>query len=273
MQITNLDSSQNIASMNRIVKILFLGLIISLKSCGDHATEVITEEQSSIILESIDAEHSGIRFNNLIRENKRLHSFIWNFIYQGAGVAIGDINNDGLPDVYFCGNMVSDKLYLNKGDFQFEDISVSSGIQDKLWSTGVNFVDINDDGFLDVSSQLAEVLNIDTLVILAVWSIQPMIYVLDCVSVNVIENEISVVLCCCSENNYLVELTHVLKELDAPRSQLKFLLLSYEVHQGLIKIQNKCILLLAFFRWQKVFNLFEVCNMFSFQIIFVFSLL
>ena len=150
MQITNLDSSQNIASMNRIVKILFLGLIISLKSCGDHATEMITEEQSSIILESIDAEHSGIRFNNLIRENKRLHSFIWNFIYQGAGVAIGDINNDGLPDVYFCGNMVSDKLYLNKGDFQFEDISVSSGIQDKLWSTGVNFVDINDDGFLDI---------------------------------------------------------------------------------------------------------------------------
>lgn len=136
--------------MNRIVKILLLGMILTLLCCRDQSTEVLNHKLNQISLESIDPSYSGIRFNNLIRENKRLHSFIWNFIYQGAGVAIGDINNDNLPDIYFCGNMVSDKLYLNKGNFQFEDISISSGIQDKLWSTGVNFVDINDDGLLDI---------------------------------------------------------------------------------------------------------------------------
>jgi len=150
MQFTNLDSSLNYASMSRILKILFFGLIILLTSCREQSSDVLSDLHNDIVLESIDPEYSGVRFNNLIRENKRLHSFIWNFIYQGAGVAIGDINNDGLPDIYFCGNMVSDKLYLNKGKFKFEDISIPSGIQDKLWSTGVNFVDINDDGLLDI---------------------------------------------------------------------------------------------------------------------------
>ncbi|NNE14916.1 MAG: VCBS repeat-containing protein [Saprospiraceae bacterium] len=103
-----------------------------------------------IKLEQVLPSHSNIHFQNTIKENERLHAFIWNFIYQGAGVAIGDINNDGLPDLYFSGNMVSDKLYLNLGNLKFRDISGSSGIQDKLWSTGVTMVDINNDGLLDI---------------------------------------------------------------------------------------------------------------------------
>lgn len=109
-----------------------------------------SQSTSKIRLKKIPASQSNITFNNFIKENQKVHFFIWNFIYQGAGVAIGDINNDGLQDIYFSGNMASDKLYLNKGNFQFEDISSSSGIEDRLWSTGVTMVDINADGLLDI---------------------------------------------------------------------------------------------------------------------------
>lgn len=128
----------------------FIFILLQLSCTSEQSDDLNPEIKTGIKLEKIDPVHSGVRFNNLIRENERLHAFIWNFIYQGAGVAIGDINNDGLPDIYFSGNMVSDKLYLNKGNFQFEDISLTAGIQDKLWSTGVNFVDINADGWLDI---------------------------------------------------------------------------------------------------------------------------
>lgn len=135
-------------------KYIFLFLLLSiLSACNDTPPAQVENspvQGNEIKFNKIDAEHSGIFFNNRIQENERLHCFIWNFIYQGAGVGIGDINNDGLPDIFFCGNMVSDKLYLNKGNFRFEDISKTSGIDNRLWSTGVNFVDINSDGLLDI---------------------------------------------------------------------------------------------------------------------------
>lgn len=132
---------------------LIFGLSIIFFSCKNEPAKVDKNPKvvkSSIQLEKISHELSGVKFSNQIKENQRLHAFIWNFIYQGAGVSIGDINNDGLPDIYFSGNMVSDKLFLNKGNFKFEDISQSAGIQDKLWSTGVTMVDINNDGLLDI---------------------------------------------------------------------------------------------------------------------------
>ncbi len=118
------------------------------KRSADKEKKVL--EDTSIQFENIPTTTSGVTFNNQIRENGNIHPFIWNFMYQGAGVALGDINNDGLPDIYLAGNMVSDKLYINKGNFKFEDISESSGITDKLWSTGVNMVDVNADGYLDI---------------------------------------------------------------------------------------------------------------------------
>ena len=96
-------------------------------------------------------EKSGINFNNKIIDGPLENSFLFRNFYNGGGVAIGDINNDGFADVMFTSNMGDNKLYLNKGSMKFEDISLSSGLkQDSMWSAGVTFVDINNDGWLDI---------------------------------------------------------------------------------------------------------------------------
>lgn len=94
---------------------------------------------------------TGINFRNDIKDSKEHNILIYSNYYGGAGVGIGDINADGLPDIYFAGNLVSDRLYLNKGNLQFEDISKSAGIlQDGNWSTSVLMGDVNHDGLLDI---------------------------------------------------------------------------------------------------------------------------
>ncbi|MFZ1422505.1 MAG: VCBS repeat-containing protein [Saprospiraceae bacterium] len=96
-------------------------------------------------------QETGVQFNNKLTENKELNAFKFNYMYNGAGVGIGDINNDGLQDLYFVGNQVPDKLYLNKGNLRFEDISESSGIAAfGGWKNGITFVDINQDDYLDI---------------------------------------------------------------------------------------------------------------------------
>ena len=96
-------------------------------------------------------DNTGINFRNDVTDGKKENSFLFRNFYNGGGVAIGDINNDGLPDVFFTSNMGENKLYLNKGDFKFDDITKNAGFrQDSMWSTGVVFVDINNDGWLDI---------------------------------------------------------------------------------------------------------------------------
>lgn len=96
-------------------------------------------------------ENTGINFRNDVSDGKRENSFLFRNFYNGGGVAIGDINNDGLPDVFLTSNMGENKMYLNKGDFHFDDITVKAGFkQDSMWSTGVVFADINNDGWLDI---------------------------------------------------------------------------------------------------------------------------
>ena len=95
--------------------------------------------------------NTGINFENTLSFSERLNPYTYRNFYNGGGVAIGDINNDGLDDIYLTGNMVENKLYLNKGNFNFEDISLKAGVScPDVWSTGATFVDINADGFLDL---------------------------------------------------------------------------------------------------------------------------
>jgi hypothetical protein len=96
-------------------------------------------------------EKTGIDFNNQVEDGKKENSFLFRNFYNGGGVAIGDINNDGLADVFLTSNNAANKLYLNKGNFQFEDISTKAGIiVDDIWNTGVVMADINADGWLDI---------------------------------------------------------------------------------------------------------------------------
>ena len=102
------------------------------------------------IFERLPTSRTGIDFSNTIRENEQDNVFEYINIYTGAGVAAGDINNDGLIDLYFSGNQVSGRLYLNKGNLRFEDISASAGILNNRWGTGATMVDVNQDGWLDI---------------------------------------------------------------------------------------------------------------------------
>lgn len=103
------------------------------------------------LFELIDASDSGIDFENKVTNRDDFNIFTYRNFYNGGGVAVGDINNDGLPDIYFTANMGDNKLYLNKGNFKFEDITAKAGVSEAMkWSTGVVMVDINSDGLLDI---------------------------------------------------------------------------------------------------------------------------
>lgn len=99
----------------------------------------------------LSSNDTGIDFNNIIKDDKDKNIFAYANFYGGAGVGVGDFNNDGLQDIFFAGNMVPDKLYLNKGNLVFEDVTIKAGIKNfDGWSTGVTIADINNDGHLDI---------------------------------------------------------------------------------------------------------------------------
>ena len=100
-------------------------------------------------------EQTGVTFANTITTNDTLNVQSFYFIYNGGGVAIGDIDNDGLADVFFAGNQVSSRLYRNTGGMRFEDITERAGVTTTRWIGGVTMVDINQDGFLDIYLSVA----------------------------------------------------------------------------------------------------------------------
>nr|WP_298791583.1 VCBS repeat-containing protein [uncultured Allomuricauda sp.] len=124
--------------------LILIGILFN--SCSEQ-----NKNKEVLLFSKIDAKQSGIDFANNLIENDSLNYFTYSYIYMGGGVSAGDINNDGLVDLYFTGNMVSNKLYLNKGNLQFEDISEAAGVAgDDRWYTGTTMSDVNNDGLLDI---------------------------------------------------------------------------------------------------------------------------
>ncbi len=110
-------------------------------------------DKTQNLFELIPSTHSGITFSNTLTENvdSLENLFDFDYFYNGAGVGVVDINNDGLQDLFFTGNQVENKLYLNKGNLQFQDISESAGVNEgKHWANGVTFADVNNDGWMDI---------------------------------------------------------------------------------------------------------------------------
>ncbi len=115
-------------------------------------TSINSENSSETFLQLVSNDITKINFSNTIKETDYKNHKSYPQIYNGGGVAVGDLNNDGLPDIYFAGNEPKDKIYFNTGNFTFKDVTEESGIgkENYGWSFGVNMVDINADGFLDI---------------------------------------------------------------------------------------------------------------------------
>ena len=130
------------AILKRYIATLFACMILlGFLSCNN----------KPVLFRQISSAQSGIYFNNTINENDSMNPMNVVNVYNGGGIGIGDFNNDGLQDVYFTGNMVSNKLYLNKGNFKFEDITDRSGADGMgRWARGVAVIDINNDGLMDI---------------------------------------------------------------------------------------------------------------------------
>ena len=123
---------------------LIVFTILLIVSCNEK-----TKKNTSLF--TLTDASTGISFQNKLTYNETFNPYIYRNFYNGGGVAIADINNDGLEDIYFTGNMVDNKLYLNKGNWQFEDITLKAGVScPGVWSTGATFADINGDGLLDL---------------------------------------------------------------------------------------------------------------------------
>ena len=156
MKITNLKYRPNNFTLNtdllilKLLVICCLGLfIISCQSRKEKKSQKQVDQNTLFTLTNPD--RTGVKFLNKVVNQKDFNILKYRNFYNGGGVAIGDINNDGLPDIYFTSNMGKNKLFLNKGDFKFEDISKSSNTEgNRPWSTGVTMADINQDGLLDI---------------------------------------------------------------------------------------------------------------------------
>ena len=155
-QLTQLHQRSNMKSVSKILTLIIVAAIFF--ACSNKEAEEVdtatlsgTDVENEDMFELIPTGESGLDFANTITEDARINHFNFMHLYMGAGVAVGDVNNDGLQDIYFTGTLVTNKLYLNRGNMVFEDITEKAGVDGGIgFTTGVTMVDINQDGWLDI---------------------------------------------------------------------------------------------------------------------------
>ena len=133
--------------MPKLSSILLIGITFLIIFSNCRNTNVSTDKLFSSLPEHL----TGISFSNDLEHTEEFNAYLYKNFYNGGGVAVGDVNNDGLADIYFCGNQKDNQLYLNQGEFKFKDITKSANVASRnVWSTGASMVDVNGDGWLDI---------------------------------------------------------------------------------------------------------------------------
>jgi len=132
-----------------LISLLLLAAAAVLSRCSTSGET--QQAKTEPVFARLPSTSTGISFSNTLTENYDTYFDVFAYVYNGGGVGIGDINNDGLPDVYFTGNEAPNKLYLNKGGLKFEDITATAGVEGNgKWNNGVTMADVNQDGLLDI---------------------------------------------------------------------------------------------------------------------------
>lgn len=131
---------------------MLVALLVAMASCQDHSTSNQPTASGPPLFSLLTPEQSGVNFSNTLTEGLNTNVLMYEYFYNGGGVAASDMNGDGLTDLYFTGNMTDNKLYLNKGGMAFEDITNDAGVAGRPgpWKTGVTTADVNGDGKLDI---------------------------------------------------------------------------------------------------------------------------
>lgn len=145
---------QSVQPYYKLVLILLSGVFVVLAGCStEERNRPTVNADDPKLFEQVSAQLSGITFQNRLKEDmeSEISRFHFDYFYNGAGVGVADLNNDGLDDLFFTGNQVKNRLYLNKGGLRFVDVSDRANInENKGWATGVTFADVNNDGWMDI---------------------------------------------------------------------------------------------------------------------------